>query len=520
MKKSDISCSVFFPGSPENALAVLQEDYLSFTIDTSLLLGGHWWGDSKKMSRGVALGKVEKLNLADARLIAFARLLSPAMLRIGGTEADRVKYRPGTKAVKAFYGQSCSMKIKQPEKNGESSERCEYIITKYIWKHIHEFIGKVQMSLLFTVSAGLSDRDADGVWQEENARRLIAYSVKKGYRVAAWEFGNEVNGFPFIYGWKNRVVPAQYLRDFARFGHLVKSLDPQSRIVGPSSAVWPRIGEPYPIIKKLCKSPAAVFLDAVSWHYYPQQSSRGRIATKRAGLHSMLSRRALDGIRTCLRKIGRALGDADKIRSNLSPTENWITETGHALYGGEPGLSDTFVSTLWWLDELGLLAREGASKVFRQSLVGSTYGLLDQTSFEPNPDYYASFLWKRIMGERVYSPEADIPRNSRLRVYLHRSTVRKQWTILLINLSRKKSERILLRNGNASERGITEKYLLQGNGGIRTRKLDLNGVPVAKDLAFKWEKRGTVEKYKIRALSDEERSGSFLLPPLSILFLK
>ncbi|MGA2612961.1 MAG: hypothetical protein ABSG38_05870 [Spirochaetia bacterium] len=40
--------------------------------------------------------------------------------------------------------------------------------------------------------------------------------------------------------------------------------------------------------------------------------------------------------------------------------------------------------------------------MFRQSLVGSDYGLLDQNSFAPRPDYYASFLWKRLMGNRVF----------------------------------------------------------------------------------------------------------------------
>lgn len=66
------------------------------------------------------------------------------------------------------------------------------------------------------------------------------------------------------------------------------------------------------------------------------------------------------------------------------------------------GFPTPHLSSIWWLDQLGLLAREVVSRVFRQSLVGSDYGLLDQNSFAPRPDYYASFLWKRLMGNRVF----------------------------------------------------------------------------------------------------------------------
>ena len=68
-----------------------------------------------------------------------------------------------------------------------------------------------------------------------------------------------------------------------------------------------------------------------------------------------------------------------------------MTETGHALYGGEPGLSDTYLSSIWWLDQLGLLAREGVSRVFRQSLVGSDYGLSTRTASSRGPTITRAF---------------------------------------------------------------------------------------------------------------------------------
>jgi heparanase 1 len=519
MKKNERACAVILPDCADISCNILSPDFLSFTIDTSLLLGGHWWGDSKKMVKGVAGDKVKRLDLSNKRLIAYARALSPAMLRIGGTEADRVAYKPGTKAVAELFKQANDGENKPEDESDYPQDAHEYVLRKGLWKKLHEFLSSAGMSLLFTVSAGPGDRDPEGRWQEENARKLIAYSVKKKNRVAAWEFGNEINGFPFIYGWGGRVSPTQYARDFARFGKLAKSLDPECRVIGPASAVWPKIGEPYPIIGKLCKSAAAVFLDAVSWHYYPQQSSRGKIATKKTSVNSMLSKRAMNGVLANNGKIHKAIENANAIRSNLAPAENWLTETGHALYGGEPGISDTFVSTLWWLDELGLLARERVSKVFRQSLIGSSYGLLDQDTMEPRPDFYASFLWKRLMGKRVYIPRYHVQPDSKLRVYAHANPAGKKFTLLFINTDKRLPAQAAIKDKRGRAIYADEIYLLRGIDGIRSKEISLNGVQVENDLVFSWNRKKTIEKYRIKNIIGEGENGVYSLDPLSILFL-
>lgn len=50
--------------------------------------------------------------------------------------------------------------------------------------------------------------------------------------------------------------------------------------------------------------------------------------------------------------------------------------------------------------------------------------------------------------------------------------------------------------------------------------MSLNGVQVEDDLVFKWGKKVTVEKYKIKYFSNVEMPKPFLMPPLSILFLR
>ena len=177
----------------------LPADYLSLTIDTSLLLGGHWWGPKKGLRNGVSGERTPALDLKNERLRSYARSLSPAMLRIGGTEADRLSYRMGKKAA-AAYGP-----VPRDPAEGNTDVSHEFVLRKGLWRRLHAFLSEVGFSLLFTLSAGPADRDAEGKWKDDNARKLIAYSRRKGYPVAAWELGNEVNAYPFIYGLSRRV---------------------------------------------------------------------------------------------------------------------------------------------------------------------------------------------------------------------------------------------------------------------------------------------------------------------------
>jgi len=483
-------------------------DFLSCTIDISLILGGRWWGEQKGLVKGVAPESVQSLDLHDPRLIRYTRALGPLMLRIGGTEADRVRYTLGKKARASWEHRlpTWTALDKGPAEKDQLIDESFYKITKKTWQAIADFCQVTNTQLLFTLSAGPGDRDSKGAWIPDNALRLVAYTLKKSIPVAAWELGNEVNGFPFFHGLRHRVRAGQYARDFFRFGQLIGRVHPGARLVGPASAFWPTIGEPFPILKYLCRSPGAAYLSAVSWHYYPQQSSMGGFRLRKATKFGMTRPDRLDEVARWNREVKKDL-------TRLPETENWVTETAHALYGGEPGLSDTFVSTLWWLDELGLLAREGVQKVFRQSLVGARYGLLDQDTFGPRPDYYASFLWKKLMGPQVYDrptfPDGQgLPKS--LRIYRHKN--QRTTTELLIHLDREKPYSLGPFKGGPK---TAVRIVLQGEGGFDGSRLLINGIPADEDLVFKWEKKKTRAKYTL----DETQFDRFEVPPLSATFL-
>ena len=52
----------------------------------------------------------------------------------------------------------------------------------------------------------------------------------------------------------------------------------------------------------------------------------------------------------------------------------------------------------------------------RQTLSGSDYGMLDDDTLQPRPDYWGALLWRRTMGERVLLATSEL---ENLRVYAH-----------------------------------------------------------------------------------------------------
>jgi hypothetical protein len=138
-------------------------------------------------------------------------------------------------------------------------------------------------------------------------------------------------------------------------------------------------------------------------------------------------------------------------------------------------VSDAFASSLWWLDELGKMARRGTPVVVRQSLTGADYGLLAEPSLTPRPDYFASVLWRKLMGTRVLAAQAAPPT---LRVYAHcAQTGSGAVTVLLINLDSARPASIALDGVDATG---AELYAVAADS-LTSATARLNGQPLAVD---------------------------------------
>jgi heparanase 1 len=376
---------------PAVRVAEVDERFLSFAVDTAEVVGGEFWAPPGGGHGLLETRAVDAYDFDRPALRRLAGALAPAYLRIGGTDADRTVYRLDDGAP------------------GAPTAGARWVLTRRRWDAVNEFARAVGLRIMFTLNAGPSARAADGAWDPAGARALIAYSLLHADPVDVWELGNEVNLYPLAHG---RWVSAdRYADDLARARALLDELHAPARLAGVGSAFFPGVGEGRAFTDGVLRR-AGRFLDVVTWHYYPQQSRRCPIANRRALPGQPLGADDLDEVDRWAAEVEGAA------RARAPGAAVWLGETGSAQCGGEPGFSNTFADTLWWLDELGRLARRGERVAVRQTLSGSDYGLVDDRTLEPNPSYWASWLWHDLMGTRVLDA-AVWPASASLRAYAH-----------------------------------------------------------------------------------------------------
>jgi hypothetical protein len=124
-----------------------------------------------------------------------------------------------------------------------------------------------------------------------------------------------------------------------------------------------------------------------------------------------------------------------KLRDTYAPGKTmWLTETGQTACGGDRWAS-TYLDTFRYLDQLGLLARRKVQTVMHNTLAASDYGLIDEKTLIPRPNYWAALLWHNTMGATVLDPGTP-PSPT---VHLYAQCMKNQpggVTLLVINLSR------------------------------------------------------------------------------------
>lgn len=74
----------------------------------------------------------------------------------------------------------------------------------------------------------------------------------------------------------------------------------------------------------------------------------------------------------------------------------WVSEAGGAYNSGRNLVTNAFVFGFWYLDQLGMASMYDTKTYCRQTLIGGNYGLLDTTTFIPNPDYYR-YIYKTFI---------------------------------------------------------------------------------------------------------------------------
>lgn len=378
----------------------------------SQLLGGLWWEGSSQIVHGLGTETAAPVDFEDERLIARTRLFAGGLLRLGGTASDRVRY---------------DVHSSRATTRAAGGAAAQLVLSGGAWQAVSSFCEKTGLSLMMTLNCGRDTWDRKGRWDPRNALDLLRFDAGLEHPTTVWALGNEINGYPFVHGMRHFMGARRYCRAYETFSELVAETHPGARKAGPASSFWPRIGEPNPKIDSFLKC-VGDRCDVVTWHYYPVHSHRGSFSTRWASPKTLLEPRTLNEIGRYSRRIGDIQG-----RRSFSG-QRWLGELGPALYGGEPGLSDRYLSGLWWLDALSTAAKAGEERVFRQTLFGSEYGLLRSEDYAPNPDFWNCLLWKSLMGPEVYEAQGpDAPPS--LRLYIHGDAPGHAKTLLALNVS-------------------------------------------------------------------------------------
>jgi len=209
-------------------------------------------------------------------------------------------------------------------------------------------------------------------------------------------------------------------------------------------------------------APASV--DAVSYHHYGAVSRRCAAMGMQTTAEAALSEE-------WLRRTDDTLAVYRKLRDEFAPGKPfWLTETADAACGGNPW-GKTFLDSFRYVDQLGRLAREDVRVVIHNTLAASDYGLLDEKTFTPRPNYWAALLWRKLMGPTVL--DAGIPIREGLHVYAQCLQGGAQGGVALLAINNSRTDAHALALPLAADR-----YTLTGQP-LDTRDVRLNGRPLA-----------------------------------------
>ena len=421
--------------APETMVRIgtIDQRFMSYNIEMVEVTGGRFWRpyDSASQPQSDLFEYRPPIDLANPRLRRLASALAPAYLRVSGTWANATYFA-------------------DPDSASRPPAGFDGVLSRQQWRGVVDFSKAVGAQIVTSFAVSPGSRDAAGIWSPDQARRLLTYTQAIGGHIAAAEFMNEPNVAVNGRSAASDDV-ASYARDFRAFATLLKESFPEILILAPGTA-----GEAASASELLTSGAGSV--DAISYHYYGTLSERCR---GRSSPAEALSEQHLA-------QTDRPLAFYRSLRDIFAPGKPiWLTETAEAACGGNRW-DATFLDTFRYLDQLGRLAAGGVAVVMHNTLAASDYGLLDQRTLEPRPNFWGAVLWRQLMGDVVLDP--GVPAATELRLYAHcRRGAKGGVTLLIINIGQAPHTLIL---------PVTaERYVLQG-AHLQDKRALLNGVPL------------------------------------------
>jgi hypothetical protein len=409
------------------AVGTIDKRFQSFNVEMVSVTGGPFWkpyaaqdGSATRHEQAqAAANKTADLfatrppiDLGNPLLRKLASALSPAYLRVSGTWANST-----------FFAGSDPAPMQPP--SGYKS-----VLTRRQWNGVIDFSKAIDAPIVTSFAITSGTRDAKGLWTPDQARQILSATREAGGHIAAAEFMNEPD-LPATGGAPDGYNAAAFAADFEVFHAFMKQAAPATMILGPGT------GGRSPQDAALFAASASR-IDAVSYHFY------GALSERCAGEHKVDAALSEEW----LSRTDQTLAFYAALRDRNSPGKPiWLTETAEAACGGNRW-SATFLDTFRYLDQLGRLAKAGVQIVMHNTLVGSDYGLLDETTFTPRPNYWAALLWRQLMGGVVLDP--GVAKLRGLHVYAHcQRHVRGGVVLLVINNEPRRVQELAVANAYA-----------------------------------------------------------------------
>ena len=440
----------------------VDERYQSFNVEMVEVVGGNFWipydkMDTTKPTTGnVILGETKSLyralppiDLYEKRLRTLAAALGPTYMRVSGTWANSTYFQdndePKMTTAPAGY------------KN---------VLSRKEWKGVVDFSKAVDAKLVtsFAISDGV--RDKDSIWTPVQAQALANYTKSIGGSFAAAELFNEPT-YASYGGAPKGYNATTFAKDLARFRSFVKSSLPDMFVLGPGSTgeggILPSSRMAIIETEDLLSANPKPMFDVFSYHYYGGASKR----CAPSGVPGSIS--PDDALsEQWLNKTVKGYNYYKGLRDKYFPGKSiWLTETADAACGGNPWAA-TFLDCFRYVEQLGKLAKEGVQVVMHNTLSASEYGLLDQDTHAPRPNYWIALLWSRLMGTDVYDAGSS---RSGVDMFVHSLKKKPGGRALLIVNTLNTASAV-----NVPSRA--EQYTLTANE-LQTKKIQLNGEELA-----------------------------------------
>ncbi|KAH6804768.1 glucuronidase 3 [Perilla frutescens var. frutescens] len=387
-----------------SSIGLIDEDFICATMD--------WWPPTKCDYGTCSWGTASLLNLdlSNKILQNAIRAFSPLKIRLGGTLQDKVRYQTTND------DKPCGEFVRNSSEMFGFTQGCLPISR---WDELNSFFRITGAKIIFGLNA-LTGRVigpggvCTGAWDSSNAESLMRHTVNSGYTIHGWELGNELSGN----GIGASVAADQYAADVitlhSKVQDIYKGFDTKPLVLGPGGffdAGW---------FTRFVNG-ASGSLHVTTHHIY----------NLGPGVDNHLIEKILDP--SYLDGEAQTFKDLQSIlRSSATSAVAWVGEAGGAYNSGRNLVTNAFVFSFWYLDQMGMSSTYDSKTYCRQSFIGGNYGLLDTTTYVPNPDYYSALLWHRLMGRKVLSTSFN--GTKKIRAYAHCS---KNWngiTLLLINL--------------------------------------------------------------------------------------